>query len=400
MLPFGDDGVGRDGPETRYRPDMNSQPPAPMRLFRILRVSGGRRRKGARVLTPFVGREEDVKVLARRWERVRAGEGQFVLIVGEPGIGKSRLVEEFRARVGGIPHSLIEWTSSQLLQNTPLHPITEWGRVRFGGAEVSAERRFAELESVLAEIKLDPAEHAPLVAPLVDIPVPPDRLPDLPPDEVHRRQLAAMVDWALAGARVQPLVLVFEDLQWFDPSSIDLIRMLSDRGAEAPLLIVSTARPEFQPRWSLRSHHSVISLPPLDAAQVARMVAEISSRRALSAEVVKGLSDRAGGVPLFVEEVTRLLIERGERVGAQAIRRPCGSRWPRASTRWDRRAKSRKSARCWDGVFPIYVAPQPGCLPPTRLLRQLETVGYAASSSSSIFAALRSGVAKPSVNQL
>jgi hypothetical protein len=88
---------------------------APMRLYRILRVSGGRRRKGARVLTPFVGREDDLKVLARRWERVRAGEGQFALIVGEPGIGKSRLVEEFRARVGGIPHSWIEWTSSQLL---------------------------------------------------------------------------------------------------------------------------------------------------------------------------------------------------------------------------------------------------------------------------------------------
>ena len=128
-----------------------------------------------------------------------------------------------------------------------------------------------------------------------------------------------MVTCTLAGARVQPLVLVFEDLQWFDPSSIDLIRMLSDRGAEAPLLIVATARPEFQPRWNLRSHHSVISLPPLDATQVARMVAEISPRRALSTEMIKGLSDRAGGVPLFVEEVTRLLIERGERGGVQAI---------------------------------------------------------------------------------
>jgi class 3 adenylate cyclase/tetratricopeptide (TPR) repeat protein len=293
---------------------------APMRLYRILRVSGGRRRKGARVLTPFVGREEDFKVLARRWERVRAGEGQFVLIVGEPGIGKSRLVEEFRARVvGGIPHSWIEWTSSQFLQNTPLHPITEWGRVRFGGAEVPAERRFAELEAVLAEIKLDPAEYAPLVAPLVDIPVLPDRLPDLPPDEVHRRQLAAMVDWALAGARVQPLVLVFEDLQWFDPSSIDLIHALSDRGSDAPLLILATARPEFRAPWSLRSHHSVISLTPLDPAQVQCMVAEIASRHALSADMIKGLSERAGGVPLFVEEVTRLLLERGEHGGVQAI---------------------------------------------------------------------------------
>jgi class 3 adenylate cyclase len=159
---------------------------APIRLFRILRASGGRRRKGARVLTPFVGREEDLKVLARRWERVRGGEGQFVLIVGEPGIGKSRLVEEFRALLRETPHSWIEWSSSQLLQNTPLHPITEWGLVRFGGAEVPQGRRLAELELVLAQVGLDPAQHAPLVAPLLGIPIPPERLPDLPPDEVRR----------------------------------------------------------------------------------------------------------------------------------------------------------------------------------------------------------------------
>jgi len=120
--------------------------PAPVTLYRILRIIGGRRRKGARLLTPFIGREEDIGVLARRWERARAGEGQFVFIVGEPGIGKSRLVEEFRARLGETPHSWIEWSSSQLLQNTPLHPVLGWGRARFGGAEVAPDRRLAELE--------------------------------------------------------------------------------------------------------------------------------------------------------------------------------------------------------------------------------------------------------------
>ena len=151
-----------------------------------------------------------------------------------------------------------------------------WGRARFGGPEVAPERRLAELELVLAHIKLDAAEYAPLLAPLVDIPVPPERLPSIPPDEVQRRQLAAMVAWAMAGARVQPLVLVFEDLQWFDPTSIDLIHALSERGAQAPLLILATARPEFRPPWSLRSHHSVISLTPLNEAQVQRMVAELA----------------------------------------------------------------------------------------------------------------------------
>src|SRR5208282_5348285 len=122
----------------------------------------------------------------------------------------------------------------------------------------------------------------------------------------RRRQLAAMIAWALAGARSQPIVLAFEDLHWADPTSLDLLRALSERGAQAPLLILATTRPEFRPPWSLRSHHSVISLAPLDRAGVARMVEEISAHHALSKEVIEGVTARTGGVPLFVEEVTRL----------------------------------------------------------------------------------------------
>ena len=110
--------------------------PEPTVLYRIVRASGGGRRSGQRALTPLVGREEEVAMLLRRWERARAGEGQFVQIVGEPGLGKSRLIEEFHAGLVDTPHTWVEWSSSQLLQNTPLHPIAEWGRIRFGGADV------------------------------------------------------------------------------------------------------------------------------------------------------------------------------------------------------------------------------------------------------------------------
>jgi predicted ATPase len=130
-----------------------------------------------------------------------------------------------------------------------------------------------------------------------------------------------MVEGAIAGARIQPVVLVFEDLQWFDPTSMGLVHALSDRGAQAPLLIVGTARREFRPPWGSRSHHGVISLAPLDEAQVQRMVAALASQGALSADVIKGVSERAGGVPLFVEEVTRLLLECGEQGGAQVMSR-------------------------------------------------------------------------------
>ena len=106
-----------------------------MTLFRLVRASGGGRRAGQRHLTPLVGREEEIAMLMRRWERARRGEGQLVLIVGEPGLGKSRLIEEFHTRLRDTPHTWVEWSCSQLLQNTPLHPIAEWGRQRFGGAD-------------------------------------------------------------------------------------------------------------------------------------------------------------------------------------------------------------------------------------------------------------------------
>jgi predicted ATPase len=251
-------------------------------------------------------------MLLRRWERARQGDGQLVLIVGEPGLGKSRLIEEFHGRLSDTPHTWVERSCSQLLQNTPLHPVAEWGRQRFGGADVPAERRLAELESSLAQVKLDPAENVPLLAPLLDIPLPLERAPALAPEDLRRRQLAALTNWVMAGARVQPIVLAFEDLHWADPTTLDVLRGIAERGALAPLYIVATTRPEFRPPWGMRSHHGTISLAPLDRAQVHDMVAELSARHALPREVVEDVAARTGGVPLFVEEVTRLLLERGE----------------------------------------------------------------------------------------
>ena len=158
-----------------------------------------------------------------------------------------------------------------------------------------------------------------MLAPLVDVPLPEERVAKLAPEELRRRKLGALVDWVLAGARSQAVALAFEDLHWADPTSLDLMARLAERGHQAPLFIVATTRPEFRPPWSFRAHHSVITLSPLDRAEVARMVDEISSRHALGKDVIDGVSDRTGGVPLFVEEVTRLLLERGDEGGAQAI---------------------------------------------------------------------------------
>ena len=292
--------------------------PAPVTLYRIVRASGGGRRGGARALTPLVGREDELALLARRWSRALEGEGQLALIVGEPGIGKSRLIEEFRTRLGETPHTWVEWSSSQLLQNTPLHPIVEWGRQRFGArfARGAAPRRPRK------HVGADRTGRRRICAP--GGPFGRCRLAGGSPCEIRAGGIAAPAtggdDGLGSGGRtVQPVVIAFEDLHWADPTSLDLMRALAERGAQAPLFVIATTRPEFRPAWSVRSHHSVISLAPLDRAQVARMVGELASRHALSKDVIEGVNERTGGVPLFVEEVTRLLLERGVEGGAQAI---------------------------------------------------------------------------------
>jgi hypothetical protein len=243
--------------------------PEPTALFRLIRASGGGRRSGMRQLTRLVGREEEMAMLMRRWEQGRQGDGQLVLIVGEPGLGKSRLIADFHIRLSEVPHTWVEWGCSQLRQNTPLHPIAEWGRQRFGGADVPVERRLAELERALSQVKLDP-QNVPLLAPLLDIPLPKERAPTSAPEELRRRQLAALTNWVMAGAKAQPAVLAIEDLQWVDPTTLDVLRGIAERGALAPLFVVATTRPEFRPPWDMRSHHATISLAPLDRAQVRR----------------------------------------------------------------------------------------------------------------------------------
>ena len=293
--------------------------PEPVALYRIVRASGGGRRAGQRHLTPLVGRDEEIAMLMRRWERAQHRDGQLVLIVGEPGMGKSRLIEEFHARLRDTPHTWAEWSCSQLLLNTPLHPIAEWGRMRFGGADVPPEQRLVDLETSLSQVKLDPAENVALLAPLLDIPVPQERASTLASEELRRRQLAALTKWVVAGARTQPIVLALEDVHWADPTTLDLLRGIAERGALAPLFVLITARPEFRAAWRMRSHHSLIALAPLDHHQVRHMVGELAAHHALPKDVIEGVTERAGGVPLFVEEVTRFLLERGKPGGIQDI---------------------------------------------------------------------------------
>ncbi len=244
--------------------------------------------------------------------------GQLALIFGEPGIGKSRLLAEFRATLSEIPHTWVQYHGSPLLQSSKFYPIAEWGRLRFDAAAPPSER-LAELKRTLALVGLDAQAIAPLVAPMVDVPLPPAGAPKLDPDELLRQQVAAAVSWILAGARSQTAVLAIEDLQWFDPASLTLLTALADKGANAPLFIVATARPGFRAPWPSCKHHASLVLAPLDPDETRLMVRALAAPRELPTDDFDIVCERSDGVPLFVEEVARLLLERGGQASLQAI---------------------------------------------------------------------------------
>jgi class 3 adenylate cyclase len=287
----------------------------PLEVFQVVRPTGVRGRLGAaRGLTPFVGREEELPLLLRRWERTREGEGQLALIIGEPGIGKSRLVAEFHDRIRDAPHIWMESGGEQFFENTPFHAISEmlsrWLELQDA---TNTEEQLQRLERALASASLNAAEIAPLMAELLQLPVG-ERYPAsaLTIEQKRRRLLAALSGLALGAARGQPLVMVVEDLHWLDPSTLELLQLLGEQGATVPLMLLYTARPEFRAPWPMRTHHSQLTLNRLSSREVREMVALVAARKALTSDSVEAVVERTGGVPLFVEELTRAVLESGD----------------------------------------------------------------------------------------
>ncbi len=295
----------------------------PVTLYRVVRPSGVRSRLdiAAGRFTPFIGREAELATLEDRWEQARDGEGQVITIIGEAGIGKSRLVHRFHERIQGTPHSWVECAAAPFYQNTPFYPVAamlpELLDMRSG--RLDAEQ-LAQLEPRMAAAGLDPAEAIPLIAPLLNLPVP-DRYPpsSMPLEQQRRRLLAMLVQLVLGAARVQPLVLTTEDLHWADPSTLELIAMLVEQGATSRLLLLYTARPEFYPQWPLRMHHGQITLNRLTTRDARAMVDEVAAQRPLSEETVAIVVERTGGVPLYVEELTRAVLEDGTNLAWRTI---------------------------------------------------------------------------------
>jgi predicted ATPase len=298
----------------------------PVQLYRVVQPSGVRGRLEAaaasRGLTPFVGREDELRLLMNRWERAHDSEGQVALIIGEAGIGKSRLVQRFHELIVGTPHSWVETAAGALFQNTPFHPVTEMLResLAWRGDE-PPEEQLALLETALELAELKPAEALPLIAPLLNLPLPAKYpLSSRSPEQQRRHLLATLVEWVLGHARVQPLIIATEDLHWADPSTLELVQLLVEQGATARRLLLYTARPEFRAQWPLRAHHTQITLNRLSERNVRTMVEEVATRKALSEQTIAAMVERTGGVRLFVEEMTRAVLESGSaRLAAHEI---------------------------------------------------------------------------------
>ena len=290
----------------------------PVRLYRVVRPSGARGRFEAATvaggLTPFVGREEELRQLQNRWERVLEGEGQVVLIIGEAGIGKSRLVQRFHEQIAGTPHTWLECGTAPFFQNTPFYAVAGMLQQSFHWEDhVPMERRFATLEASLALAGLDPVETAPLIAPLLELPTGDRYRPlSISPEQQRKRLLGALAGWTFGAAKAQPLVVAIEDLHWADPSTLEVAQLLVEQGASVPLLLLYTARPEFRAPWTMRAHHAQVALNRLSARDVRTIVGEVAAQKALSDETIATVVERTGGVPLFVEELTRAVLESGD----------------------------------------------------------------------------------------
>ena len=277
----------------------------PLQIFRVIQPSGARRRwrrTGVRGPTPFVGRNSEMKLLGRRWERARAGEGQVVLATGEPGIGKSRLVEEFRARINDDTHLWFEFAGERFFESTPFHVVAhmlDQGLGRRG--DETQEQLTNQLERSLTLAEIDLADGVPLILEMLKLPAPTGYPAlELDPEQRRSRLMATLASWAVNLARLQPAVLVIEDLHWVDPSTLELLRTLVERAAAAPLMLLCTARPEFRAPWAMRSHCAQVTLSRLSDTETREMITGFAGPNSLTKDVLDNVVNCApDGVHVF-----------------------------------------------------------------------------------------------------
>jgi class 3 adenylate cyclase/predicted ATPase len=292
--------------------------PQPIEVSQVLYESMARSRleaAGSTGLTPLVGREQEVALLRERWAQVKDGLGQVVLLSGEAGIGKSRLVQVLKEYVAAEPQAwLTPCQCSPYYQNTALYPmidLLERVALRFEREEPPPQK-ISKLEGFLVQYGLPLAEAVPLFAALLSIPLGADYASlDLSPEQQKQKTLQAFLVIFLRIAAQQPVLFVMEDLHWVDPTTLEFLSLLVDQGPTARILALWTFRPDFSPSWTGRSHVTQVTLSRLPRRQAAEMTGRVAHGKVLPSEVVEQVVAKTDGVPLFVEELTKMVLESG-----------------------------------------------------------------------------------------
>ena len=260
----------------------------------------------------LVGRDEEIGLLLRRWQQSKESQGQVVFISGEAGLGKSSLVEGLRTHVHGEGYTRIAFRCSPYTENSALHPVIEQvQRVLGWQREDPAETKLAKLEQRLASARQPLEESVPLIAALLSLPLPETRYPVLTLTPAQQRQQTqdTLVAWMLAEAERQPVLAVWEDLHWADPSTLELLGLLIDQTPTAPMMNVLVFRPELSPPWPHGPHLTPITLSRLERAHIEAFATRLAQGKALPAEVMSHIVTKTDGVPLYVEELTKMLLE-------------------------------------------------------------------------------------------
>jgi len=260
---------------------------------------------------PLVGRDEELELLLRRWQQGKAGEGRVVLVSGEPGIGKSRLTAALSERIAGDPHTRLRYFCSPHHQDSALHPfITQLERAAGFARDDAVEQKLGKLRELLASGARSDDEIE-LLAELLSLPSTAAGL-NLSPQRKREMLFEAWLHQLEALARTRPVVMIFEDAHWIDPTSRELLDLTIDRASRQPVLLIVTFRPELQQAWGGQPHVTVLALNRLGERDVTALVRGLAGNAPLGSEIVEEIVERTDGVPLFIEELTRAVLERAD----------------------------------------------------------------------------------------